>query len=80
MIIPLEVHLKREAGERVIWIRLNRVFLDRLRKQLLLWRTFKPEEREKYEKSQYLLKNIGVNSSSDASINIINKKYRFTQF
>ena len=49
--------LKREAGERDIWIRLNRIFLDRLRKQLLLWRTIKPEERDKYQKRKIEFKN-----------------------
>jgi len=40
--------LKRINGEHEVWVRLVRKFSDIIRKQLLLWRTLSPEEKERY--------------------------------
>jgi len=39
-----------KTGKRYMWISSHKRFIDHLRKQLLLWRTLKPEERLKYTK------------------------------
>ena len=46
----VNLYLKRRAGERNMWIRLNRQFIDRLRKQFLMWRSLPLSERTKYER------------------------------
>lgn len=45
-----EVHLtiNRESGDISNWKRVNRRFLNTLRKQFLIWRTLRAEERDKY--------------------------------
>ncbi len=45
-----EIHLvlKRVSGDISNWKRVNRRFLNTLRKQFLIWRTLKQAEREKY--------------------------------
>jgi len=43
------LHLTRLKGERNKWILLNRTFCYLLREQLLLWRSLKEEEKEKYK-------------------------------
>lgn len=43
-----QVVLKRMTGTPSEWEKLNKSFLDLLRKQMLLWRTLKPEEKERY--------------------------------
>jgi len=42
--------MKRTGGSMDDWQSLNRYFLDALRKQLLLWRSMKAEDRAKYKK------------------------------
>lgn len=44
----LQVHLKYLEGDRKVWITRNPRFLDVLRKQFLMWRGLKSEEKEKY--------------------------------
>ena len=44
----ITVSLKLFEGPRDVWIRSNRLFLDVLRKQLLLWRSLTPKNRKKY--------------------------------
>jgi hypothetical protein len=44
-----ELCLERAAGPVEDWKRLNRGFVDQLRKQLLLWRSLPDEEKERYE-------------------------------
>jgi len=44
----ITVTLKRLSGSRDIWFRRNYMFIDVLRKQILLWRTLTPEEQRKY--------------------------------
>lgn len=49
--LEIEVELVREAGEAGMWKRLNKGFLDDLRKQMLIWRSLDEERRTSYEKS-----------------------------
>jgi hypothetical protein len=44
----LQLRLARESGEISAWKRTNRGFISDLRKQLLLWRTIKPEDQREY--------------------------------
>jgi len=44
------IALRLKSGPREVWIRSNRVFLDILRKQFLLWRSITPSERREYIK------------------------------
>ena len=45
-----DIHLiiDRESGDISNWKRVNRRFLNTLRKQFLIWRTLKQAERERY--------------------------------
>ncbi|GFK94312.1 hypothetical protein NNJEOMEG_02154 [Fundidesulfovibrio magnetotacticus] len=49
--LEIQVELTREAGEAGMWKRLNKGFLDDLRKQMLVWRSLDEERREAYEQS-----------------------------
>jgi hypothetical protein len=42
--------LKREAGEANAWKRINKAFLNDLRKQLLIWRSLDGEAQNYYAK------------------------------
>jgi hypothetical protein len=46
-----EVHItiRRESGDEASWLRVTRNYLNMVRKQFLLWRTFRPELKERYE-------------------------------
>ena len=44
------IALRLKTGPREVWIRSNKVFLDILRKQFLLWRSIVPSERREYIK------------------------------
>ena len=51
----IDVFIKRIEGYHTMWLTSNRKFIDKVRKQLLLWRTLKPEEKKAYiEKSKEL--------------------------
>ena len=43
-----QILMELVTGSRSIWINSAYSVVDDIRKQLLLWRTFKPEEKEKY--------------------------------
>ncbi len=43
----LGVYLKMLSGNRSVWVSSNYYFIDDLRKQILMWRSLPPEEREK---------------------------------
>jgi hypothetical protein len=47
-VYELRVALTRQSGDVNNWKRVNRRFLNTLRKQFLIWRTLKTEERERY--------------------------------
>ncbi|MEM7627669.1 MAG: FtsX-like permease family protein [Planctomycetota bacterium] len=44
----VEVHLHRRSGTKGDWVRANRVFVKRLRRQFLLWRTLPTASTERY--------------------------------
>ena len=45
-----EIHLtiERVSGQANTWVRMNRGFLNDIRKQFLLWRTIPPEGKQQY--------------------------------
>ncbi|MFO7595830.1 MAG: ABC transporter permease, partial [Desulfocurvibacter africanus] len=47
--LEIQVRLKREAGEHGAWKRINKGFLNDLRRQLLAWRSLGQEDRTRYE-------------------------------
>lgn len=44
----IDIVLRRESGDVSSWMRVNRRFLNTLRKQFLIWRTIRAEEKELY--------------------------------
>ncbi|HEX9996384.1 MAG TPA: hypothetical protein VGB45_04510, partial [Abditibacterium sp.] len=44
----LQLRLERKSGEIAAWKRVNKEFMTELRKQLLVWRTVKPEQQQEY--------------------------------
>lgn len=46
--LEIQVRISREAGEERVWHRLNKAFLNDLRKQLLIWRSLDAEIKEEY--------------------------------
>ena len=46
----IQLSLKRLSGETTAWVRLNRRFLDTIRKQFLVWRTVSPKIKAEYKK------------------------------
>ena len=49
-IYKIEVHLIRLSGDVASWKRINRGFLNMLRKRFLVWRTVPPGEKDRYQK------------------------------
>jgi len=47
-VFEVKVEITRESGDISNWKRVNRRFLNTLRKQFLIWRTLRAEERERY--------------------------------
>lgn len=47
--LEMRITLTRESGEKNVWLRLCRTFLNDLRKQLLIWRSLDAPEKEKFE-------------------------------
>jgi hypothetical protein len=47
-VYQIRVLIHRESGDVASWRRVNRRFLNTLRKQFLIWRTLRAEERERY--------------------------------
>jgi hypothetical protein len=48
--LEIRVRVQREAGEANSWKRINKAFLNDLRKQLLVWRSLDEEAQAHYEK------------------------------
>lgn len=48
--LEMRITLTREAGEKNVWLRLCRAFLNDLRKQLLIWRSLDAEEKSRFER------------------------------
>jgi hypothetical protein len=47
--LEISIRLNRESGEANAWHRINKAFLNELRKQLLIWRSFGDETKTEYE-------------------------------
>ena len=47
--LEIKVRLMRESGEANAWHRINKNFLHKIRRQLLVWRSFDDQTKEKYE-------------------------------
>jgi hypothetical protein len=47
-VFSIDIVLRRESGDVSSWMRVNRRFLNTLRKQFLIWRTIGAEEKELY--------------------------------
>ncbi|UCH34892.1 MAG: M28 family peptidase [Armatimonadota bacterium] len=47
-VFEIKLTLRRESGDVSSWKRVNRRFLNTLRKQFLIWRTLRAEDRERY--------------------------------
>jgi len=64
------VLLNRLSGSRGMWIRLNRSFLDHIRKQFLMWSALPPEEKKKYmiKSDRSIEKYNGDEKKSDRKI------------
>ena len=50
-VYDIRLTIDRESGDISNWKRVNRRFLNTLRKQFLIWRTLEQAEREKYLKN-----------------------------
>ena len=44
----VKIHIQRLSGQPKDWARLNKVLIDDLRKQFLIWRSLRPEIMEEY--------------------------------
>ena len=44
----IRLDISRLSGQATTWVRINRGFLDQIRKQFLLWRTISPEAKAEY--------------------------------
>ncbi len=49
--LEIKIRLIRQAGEANAWRRVNKAFLNQLRKRILIWRSLKPEAQRHYEKT-----------------------------
>ncbi len=47
-VFEIRLQLQRVSGDVSSWRRVNRRFLNTLRKQFLIWRTLRAEERDRY--------------------------------
>ncbi|MFV0422417.1 FtsX-like permease family protein [Oleidesulfovibrio sp.] len=64
----IQVIIRREAGERIIWNNLNKRFLNDLRKQLLVWRSLDDSARQAYEAGlEAVLSNMGRHVPAEAA-------------
>ena len=48
--LEIKMRMVREAGEANAWLRINKKFIHKLRKQLLLWRSLDEESQDRYER------------------------------
>lgn len=60
--LELKVALVRKAGEVNAWRRINKTFLNDLRKQLLVWRSLNESAQDYYNNLlEYYMKKVGHN-------------------
>jgi hypothetical protein len=66
-VYDLHLTLTRLSGDIANWKRVNRRFLNTLRKQFLIWRTLRQEERERYLQKTDGRQAAGVPSTQPAT-------------
>jgi hypothetical protein len=49
--LEIQLKLRREAGEAGAWHRINKSFINQIRKQLLVWRSLSAEARKEYREA-----------------------------
>ncbi len=64
--LEMRITLIRQAGEKNVWFRLCRGFLNDLRKQLLIWRSLEPADKLQFE--QRLRQKMAGNTSMETTI------------
>ena len=47
-----EIYLRQKTGMRSVWVHANRHFTNVIRKQMLVWRSLKPEDKKPYMKGE----------------------------
>ena len=47
-IYMIQLYIRRLSGQSTTWVRINRGFLDDIRKQFLIWRTMPPGTKQEY--------------------------------
>ncbi|WP_035104322.1 FtsX-like permease family protein [Desulfohalovibrio reitneri] len=47
--LEIQIRITRESGEASVWRRINKNFLNDIRKQLLVWRSLEPQAQKSYE-------------------------------
>ena len=47
-VYQIRLRIRRLSGQATTWTRINRGFLNEIRKQFLLWRTISPESKAEY--------------------------------
>jgi len=47
-VFQIQLRIERVSGQANTWVRINRGFLDDIRKQFLVWRTLAPESKQAY--------------------------------
>ncbi len=65
-VYDLKLHLTRISGDVSNWKRVNRRFLNTLRKQFLIWRTLSTAEREKYASAAETVENPKTGDATTA--------------
>ena len=65
--LEIQIRLERKAGEANTWKRINKGFLNQLRKQLLVWRSLSTIEQHYYEE---IAKNSEICSMYNQEQNI----------
>ncbi len=66
--LEISIRLNRESGEANAWHRINKTFLNEIRKQLLIWRSFGDATKKEYQ--ELLVKaeiEMGLRASADRS-------------
>ena len=63
-VFEVKVIINRDSGDVSNWKRVNRRFLNTLRKQFLIWRTMGHVEREKYLKAAADLEPVGAETTT----------------
>jgi hypothetical protein len=65
-VFEVKVIITRDSGDISNWKRVNRRFLNTLRKQFLIWRTMRSEDREKYLRPDETTVSVAVEEPTHA--------------